>query len=197
VEIGRRNRQKHTDSFDGLAFDDKHGVHHYGGINDVAFRKKLHKIHEKYGRKPLLLMEFSVADWKATSVENSRYSPEQVLAFLQKILSWMESRDWMFGYSWFSFDVDDPRGTSSALFADTIFDGNVDWMDSNQTEPVMLELTPLGKFYAQFQSGATKSNRPFPEISSDILRFDSTIRIGEPSSRPTVLARIPTPMLRS
>jgi hypothetical protein len=144
-----------------------------------------------------LLTEFSVADWKATSVEDNRYSPEQVLAFLQKMLPWMEARDWILGYSWFSFDVDDPRGTSSALFANTIFDGNVDWTDSNQTEPVVLELTPLGEFYAQFQSGATKSSKPFPEISSEMLPLGSGSRSGEPSSKPPVLARLPTPMLRS
>jgi hypothetical protein len=34
----------------------------------------------------------------------------------------MEQQNWIAGYAWFSFEIDDPNGCSSALFDD---DGNL------------------------------------------------------------------------
>lgn len=108
------------------------GVHHYGAPNVQAFQDRMKTIYKSYGGRPLLLTELGVADWQATSVEDNRYSPEQVLVFMEMILPWMQAQDWIVGYSWFSFDIDNLYGTSSALF------------DSNN------ELTPLGKYYVSF-----------------------------------------------
>jgi hypothetical protein len=93
------------------------GVHGYPGPNAEAFKRKLRKIHEKYGRRPLLITEFAIADWKTGGdIRKHHYTPAQVLAFMKEILPWMERQDWILGYAWFPFKIDSPTGTSSALF---------------------------------------------------------------------------------
>lgn len=108
------------------------GVHHYGGPNVEAFQKKMQNVYETY-RRPLLITEMAVADWEAKSVETNRHSPAKVLEFMQGVLPWMEAQEWIVGYCWFSFGIEDPHGTSSALFA------------ANGVKP-----TELGRFYATF-----------------------------------------------
>jgi len=103
-------------------------VHWYGGVSVQAFQSEMLSIYNKYG-KPLLITEFAPADWSATSANNNRYTQQDVLAFAMAVLPWLEEQDWIAGYSWFSFSIDSPEGTSSALF------------DANN------ELTPLGSYY--------------------------------------------------
>jgi hypothetical protein len=110
------------------------GVHYYGGPNAEVFLDRMITIYEKYGRRPLLLTEFGVADWQAQSPETNRFSPVQVLAFMQIVLPWMETQNWILGYNWFPFQIDNPHGTCSALY------------DKDGI------LTPLGRFYAFFHS---------------------------------------------
>ncbi|HEX8916725.1 MAG TPA: glycosyl hydrolase [Humisphaera sp.] len=106
------------------------GVHHYGGPGAEAFKAKLKRIHEKYGKRPLLVTEFAVADWKTGGdLAKHRYTPAQVLKFMKEVVPWMERQDWIAGYAWFPFKHDSPQGTSSALF------------DAKN------ELTALGRFY--------------------------------------------------
>jgi hypothetical protein len=91
------------------------------------------KAYMLYGSdRPLLITEFAIADWDATTLEENRHSANEVLAFMKDVLPWMEEpeQDWIAGYSWFSFDASSPVGTSSALFDD---DG---------------ALTTLGRYYA-------------------------------------------------
>lgn len=107
------------------------GVHWYGGANPKEFKAKMQRIHELYGKRPLLITEFAPADWNTGGdIKKNRHKPEAVLAFMKEVLPWMEEQDWIAGYAWFSFEIDSPQGTSSALFDKS---GN---------------LTPLGKFYA-------------------------------------------------
>lgn len=107
------------------------GVHWYGGANPKEFRTKMQRIHELYGKRPLLITEFAPADWNTGGdIKKHRHKPASVLAFMKEVLPWMEQQDWIAGYSWFSFEIDSPQGTSSALF------------DASG------KLTPLGKFYA-------------------------------------------------
>jgi hypothetical protein len=112
------------------------GVHHYGSTDVEAFQERMMTIYETYGRRPLLITELGVADWQAQSVATNRFKPEQVLSFMETILPWMEEQDWIIGYNWFSFSINDPRGTSSALHDN---DGN---------------LTTLGSFYGSFQGAS-------------------------------------------
>eukprot|EP00751_Fragilariopsis_kerguelensis_P045009 CAMPEP_0170985818 /NCGR_PEP_ID=MMETSP0736-20130129/5717_1 /TAXON_ID=186038 /ORGANISM="Fragilariopsis kerguelensis, Strain L26-C5" /LENGTH=161 /DNA_ID=CAMNT_0011409843 /DNA_START=703 /DNA_END=1185 /DNA_ORIENTATION=+ len=105
------------------------GVHHYGGTNFPAFCDKMKTIYAKYNYRPLVLTEFAVADWTATTLKANRHTPDKVLDFMVQALEWMEQPEqyWILGYAWFSFDINNQHGTSSALF-----DNNGD-------------LTPLGR----------------------------------------------------
>jgi hypothetical protein len=93
------------------------GVHWYGGTDAAGFKAKMKKIYEKYGRRPLLITEFAPADWKTGGdIKKHKHKPESVLKFMKDVLPWMEEQDWISGYSWFSFHIESPQGTSSALF---------------------------------------------------------------------------------
>jgi hypothetical protein len=109
------------------------GVHNYGGGSVEAFKKLLKETYLAYDKRPIIVTEFAVADWKATSPEKNRHSPEKVLKFMQEILPWMDQQEWIVGYAWFSFNINDNAGTSSALFDEK---GN---------------LTKLGEYYANHQ----------------------------------------------
>lgn len=106
-------------------------VHNYGGGGAEAFKTKLTNIYEKF-KRPILITEFAVADWNATSVEKNKHSKQKVLGFMKEILPWLEETEFIYGYSWFSFYDTDPVGCTSALFK---ADGT---------------LTELGQFYADF-----------------------------------------------
>jgi len=105
------------------------GVHWYGGVDVTKFQDDMQFLYIKYG-KPLLITEFSPADWQATTVEENRHTQAEVLKFAKQVLPWLEEQEWIVGYSWFSFKVDEAVGTSSALFD---LDGS---------------LTALGRYYA-------------------------------------------------
>ena len=119
------------------------GTHWYGNPTPRAFKERMLQVYETYGRRPLLISEFAVADWGAKKPEDNRYSREEVLKFMKNVLPWMEKQNWIAGYSWFSFEDGDRNGTCSALFDKTG------------------DLTSLGKFY---QSVTTEK----PEGNQDI-----------------------------
>ena len=99
------------------------GVHWYGGGSFKHFKEKMKRIYEKYGKRPLLITEFSPADWKTGGdIKKNKHKPEKVLKFMKEVLPWMEKQEWIAGYAWFSFNIDSPQGTSSALFDN---DGNL------------------------------------------------------------------------
>ena len=106
------------------------GVHWYGGPSPSAFKERMGQVYQAYGRRPLLISEFAVADWGAKKVTDNAHSKEDVLKFMKNVLPWMEKQNWIAGYAWFSFGAHEAVGTSSALFD---AQGN---------------LTTLGKFYA-------------------------------------------------
>ena len=105
------------------------GVHWYGGASPRSFKERMIQVYEAYDRRPLLISEFAVADWGANSVSKNVHSKESVLRFMKDVLPWMESQNWIAGYAWFSFEMNEAVGTSSALFD---LGGN---------------LTTLGRFY--------------------------------------------------
>ena len=112
------------------------GVHWYGGTSPRSFKERMIEVYEAYGRRPLLISEFAVADWGAKSIEQNSHSKESVLKFMKDVLPWMEKQNWIAGYAWFSFGINEAVGTSSTLFDR---DGN---------------LTTLGRFY----QSVTKEN---------------------------------------
>lgn len=110
------------------------GVHWYRGPDVAKFQTDMEEYYNLYGRRPLLLTEFAVADWTAGTVEENKYSSAQVLRFMQQVLPWLEETPWIAGYSWFSFPTSSAPGAPSALFLDNG------------------ELTPLGRYYASVRS---------------------------------------------
>ncbi len=92
------------------------GVHWYGGPSPTAFKQRMIDIYKMYGQRPLLITEFALADWSAKTPGENSITQEDVLAFMQNVLPWMERQNWIAGYAWFSFEIDDPNGSSSALF---------------------------------------------------------------------------------
>ena len=109
------------------------GVHWYGGTNFASFVNRMTEYHELYQR-PLLVTEFAVADFSATSVGNNKFSRTAVLAFMKQALPWLEAQDWIAGYAWFPYSTTKPIGTSSALFDE------------------QGQLTALGQFYASVRT---------------------------------------------
>ena len=106
------------------------GAHWYGGASPSSFKRKMIEIYKRYGERPLIISEFSPADWTTKTPEGNRHSEADVLAFMKDVLPWMERQNWIAGYAWFCWRRQDPWGTSAALFEN---DG---------------ELTSLGRFYA-------------------------------------------------
>jgi hypothetical protein len=107
-------------------------VHSYGGINVNNFINKLKDVHNLYGR-PIWITEFAVADWKAKTLSENKYSNKEVLQFMKDVLPRLDSLSFVERYAWFS-----AKSTSSATGTSALFnpDGS---------------LTELGKFYADYQ----------------------------------------------
>ncbi len=116
------------------------GVHWYGDPRPEQFKRKLTRVYEKYGKRPIIITEFAPADWSASSKEDNRWSPAMVLEFMKEALPWLEQQDWIAGYAWFPFSIDDRMGTS-ALWDE---EGN---------------LTACGRYYASVTTEDSKGDR--------------------------------------
>jgi hypothetical protein len=77
------------------------GVHHYGGPNHLSFIGKLKETYELYGKRPIWITEFAVADLTATTPSANRFTQEQVNNFMTESLKALDEIDWIFRYSWF------------------------------------------------------------------------------------------------
>lgn len=122
------SRVQSVDTMDWIA------VHWYDEPNVALFQRQMTEYYQMYGYRPILITEFAVADWRATSLDNHRYTPDRVLGFMQTVLPWLEATPWIAGYAWFSFPVTSIPGKSSALFDE------------------IGALTPLGQFYASVRT---------------------------------------------
>jgi hypothetical protein len=92
------------------------GVHWYGGTDVPDFKAKMRRIYEKYGSRPILITEFAPADWEARTFAQNRHKPHLVLAFMKQVLPWLERQDWVAGYAWYSFEINQAVGHTSSLF---------------------------------------------------------------------------------
>lgn len=124
-------------------------VHSYGGLNFNSFKTKLEEVYELYG-KPIWITEFAVADWNATTVEENKYTPAQVLQYMKEALPALDEMEFIERYSWFSGSQSSPPLTSSALFYEN---GN---------------LTTLGNYYANHTPNKATGNVSEPPIYSNI-----------------------------
>lgn len=105
-------------------------VHHYGGISAQGFLDKLERVYNLYQR-PIWITEFAAADWSAVTPADNKYTPEQVLGYMQDILPALDTIKYIERYAWFPAKQSNKALTSSALFDDETG-----------------ELTALGEYYA-------------------------------------------------
>ncbi|TKG95490.1 hypothetical protein EYV94_08595 [Puteibacter caeruleilacunae] len=106
------------------------GIHLYYGLGTQKYLDICKQVYEKYG-KPIWITEMAVADWGA-SIDENRYSREQVLVLMKDLLPKLEELPYVYRYAWFSGGYNADNVGTSALFDE----------DAN--------LTPLGEFYANF-----------------------------------------------
>ncbi|OQP48907.1 glycosyl hydrolase [Niastella populi] len=107
-------------------------VHMYANVDENVYLNTLKDIYNKY-KLPIWITEFAPADWNAQTPAANPYKPDQVLAFMQRLLPKLEQLDYVKRYSWFSGDPKSAQMWSSAL------------IDVNGN------LTDLGKWYASYQ----------------------------------------------
>jgi Glycosyl hydrolase catalytic core len=91
------------------------GVHSYSGVSFTLFVNRMTRIYNLY-RKPLVLTEFALADWTATSQSENKLNPCQVLSFMKQALPWLEEIWWIHSYAWFPFSQTSVVGWPSAHF---------------------------------------------------------------------------------
>lgn len=108
-------------------------VHMYVGTDENSFVQTLQDLYNKY-KLPIWITEFATVANAATKMSDNPYSPDQVLAFMQRLLPKLEALSFVQRYSWFSGSP-----TSAKLWSSALVDsyGN---------------LTALGKWYAGFQA---------------------------------------------
>ena len=114
-------------------------VHMYVGLDDVGFIQTLETLHAQYNL-PIWITEFATADWNATTMANNQYTPDQVLAFMQRLLPKLDSLSYVQRYSWFSGDP-----SSAALWPSALIDASGN-------------LTALGTWYANYQPNTAIKN---------------------------------------
>jgi hypothetical protein len=107
-------------------------VHMYANVDENVYLNTLKDVYNKY-KLPIWITEFAPADWSATTPAANPFKPDQVLAFMQRLLPKLEQLDYVKRYSWFSGDPKSAQMWSSAL------------IDVNGN------LTDLGKWYANYQ----------------------------------------------
>lgn len=107
-------------------------VHMYVGLDDVHFVKTLQDLYDKY-HLPIWITEFGTVDNTATTIDGNMYRPDQVLAFMQRLLPKLEALPFVHRYSWFSGSPTSTRLWPSALVG---ADG---------------KLTALGQWYADYK----------------------------------------------
>jgi hypothetical protein len=105
-------------------------IHWYGPPDIHSFLNELDALHAQYG-KPIWITEFAVADWDSNKHGKNRYSEEEVLEFMKKVLPELEKRDYIVRYAWYGV------GNTEAVWTSRLFekDGT---------------LTELGCYYAYF-----------------------------------------------
>lgn len=76
-------------------------MHSYAGPDADGLVNRIQAVSKAYGRRPVWLTEFAVGDWDAKTREQNRHKPEQVLAFMRKVLPKLEALECLERYAWF------------------------------------------------------------------------------------------------
>lgn len=104
-------------------------MHSYAGPDADGLVNRIQAVSKAYGHRPVWLTEFAVGDWDAKAREQNRHKPEQVLAFMRKVLPKLEALECLERYAWFPASEANAALGCSAL------------LDSAG------KLTPLGEHY--------------------------------------------------
>lgn len=89
-------------------------VHMYVGLDDSSFVAVLQHLYTRY-HLPIWITEFATADNTATTKADNRYSPAEVLSFMQRLLPKLEALPYVKRYAWFSGSPDYATLWSSSL----------------------------------------------------------------------------------
>jgi hypothetical protein len=104
-------------------------MHSYAGPDADGLVNRVQKISKAYGGRPVWLTEFAVADWSAKTREENRFKPEQILAYMRKVMPKLEALECLERHAWYTAKADSaPLGPSSLC---------------DETG----KLTPLGEYY--------------------------------------------------
>lgn len=104
-------------------------VHLYVGSDPTTYINALTAVWEKY-KKPIWITEFAVRDDQTGGdPSRNRYSPLDILVFMQRIMPELEKLDFIYRYTWFN-----PSPTMAGLYPCALFDSNG-------------KLTILGEYY--------------------------------------------------
>jgi Glycosyl hydrolase catalytic core len=90
-------------------------MHSYGGPGVESLLKKIRKVHDLF-KRPIWITEFAVADWEAKTAAENRHTPEEVAAFVTKLLPKLEAMNIVERYAWFTGGVSGGPLASSQLF---------------------------------------------------------------------------------
>lgn len=137
-------------------------VHIYDGPNVTAFINKLKQTRQAYNR-PIWITEFAVADWNATSIDNNRFSQEEIMAYMTELLPALDQIDWIERYAWFD-------GRNAPLYTSALFDE-----DSN--------LTQVGQIYAgnkpNINIGPGVETQFVPEVDENEIIINGGFETGQ------------------
>jgi hypothetical protein len=104
-------------------------MHSYGGTDADGLVNRIQAVSKAYGHRPVWLTEFAVADWQAKTREQNRHKPDQVLAFMKKVMPKLEALECLERHAWFPSNPD-----SAALGPSALHDAEG-------------KLTPLGEYF--------------------------------------------------
>ena len=90
-------------------------MHWYWEPRPEAFLGRVEGVHKLFGL-PIWITEFAVADWDAGAKKPNRFSRNQVLRFMQRVLPALEKTSYVERYCWFPASADDLHLGPSALF---------------------------------------------------------------------------------
>lgn len=111
-------------------------VKYHSDDNVETFKTKIEALHAEYDDLPIIITGLSVIDADAHDTGSNEFSEAEVKSFLRNASAWLEEegQDYIYGYSWTSFDYDNPSGCSSALINDKVLTGLGDYYINEKLE---------------------------------------------------------------
>lgn len=94
-------------------------MHSYAGPDADGLVNRIQGISKSFGGRPVWLTEFGVADWNAKTREQNRYKPEQVLAYMRKVMPKLEALECLERHAWYSAKADSAALGPSCLCDET------------------------------------------------------------------------------